>query len=275
MASNLENFKFKKKFGQNFLTDTNLLKAIVSDAGVGEGDNVLEIGTGAGALTEQICLATPKGKVVSVEIDKTLQNYLLDKFKNQNNLELVFGDVLKIEPNVIAEKFNNEPFRVVANLPYYISSPIIFYLIESDLKVKSITIMLQKELVDRLTADVGTKDYGALTVILNLYGVVRKTRDVPRALFTPRPNVDSGVVSIELNGNIKNIKQIAKVVKASFMMRRKTLANNIMQNLGLNREQTQKILTECNLPLEIRAERLSIQDFIKLADKIGEIKNEK
>lgn len=275
MANNLENFKFKKKFGQNFLSDVNLLKAIVSDAKVSENDNVLEIGTGAGALTEQICAVVTKGKVVSIEIDKTLIDFLTEKFKAQKNLELVFGDILKIDNKTIAEKFNNEPFRVVANLPYYISSPIIFYLIESELKVKSITIMLQKELVDRITASVGTKDYGALTVILNLYGKVKKTRNVPRTLFTPQPNVDSGVLNIELDPKVENIREVSKVVKACFMMRRKTLANNLMQNLGLNREQVQTILQEINLASDIRAERLSPQDFVKLTKKIGEIKNEK
>ena len=275
MANNLENFKFKKKFGQNFLSDVNLLKAIVSDAKVSENDNILEIGTGAGALTEQICAVATKGKVVSIEIDKTLIDFLTEKFKAQKNLELVFGDILKIDNKTIAEKFNNEPFRVVANLPYYISSPIIFYLIESELKVKSITIMLQKELVDRITASVGTKDYGALTVILNLYGKVKKTRNVPRTLFTPKPNVDSGVLNIELDPKVENIREVSKVVKACFMMRRKTLANNLTQNLGLNREQVQTILQEINLASDIRAERLSPQDFVKLTEKIGEIKNEK
>ncbi len=265
-----KDFKFKKKFGQNFLKDTNLLKAIVADAKVQQDDCVLEIGAGAGALTEQICVACPKGKVVSVEIDNTLKDFLQEKFKNQDNLQFVFGDILKIPTNEIEKLFNGKPFRVVANLPYYISSPIIFYLIESGLNIKSITVMLQKELVDRITAKPNNKDYGAISVILGLYGKVKKTRDVPRQLFTPMPNVDSGILSIEIEPTQLPISKISKVVKGCFAMRRKTLANNLIHSFNISTERAESVLEELNLDKNIRAENLNQEQYILLTKKLGE-----
>ena len=263
-----ENFQFKKKFGQNFLTDTNLLKAIVTDAGVTSEDNVLEIGAGAGALTNEIANAT-KGKIVSVEIDKTLEPILKENLKAHNNVEVVFGDILKLDPQEIAKKFDNKPFRVVANLPYYISTPIIFYLIESELAIKSITVMLQNELADRICAKPNSKDYGGISVVLGLYGEVRKTRDVPRQLFTPQPNVDSAVISLEINPqHAENIKEISKVVKACFAMRRKTLANNIMQGFGIDREKANQILLNCGLSPTARAETLEKEQYVCLFNEL-------
>lgn len=265
-------FKFKKKFGQNFLRDKNLLKAIVTDALVAESDNVLEIGAGAGALTEQICAVATRGKVISVEVDNTLREFLTEKFSDTPNIEFLFGDILKIDPKVIAEKFGGEPFRVVANLPYYISSPIIFYLIESGLPIESITVMLQRELVDRITAKPGGKDYGAITVILGLYGTVTKTRDVPRQMFTPVPNVDSAILRIEINKSSEQIAEISRVVKASFAMRRKTLANNLIEGFGLTRDEVNEILSECGLPLDVRAERLTQEQYIALTKLLNKNK---
>lgn len=271
---NLPNeFKFKKKFGQNFLKDTNLLRAIVADAKVQDNDNVLEIGAGAGALTTQICAVVTKGKVVSVEIDYTLREFLLTKFANTANIEFVFGDILRIPTEEIMAKFGGKPFKVVANLPYYISSPIIFYLIESGLPIQSITVMLQKELVDRITAIPGGKDYGALTVILSLYGRVTKTRDVPRQMFTPMPNVDSAILNIEIQPTSLPIISIAKVVKACFAMRRKTLVNNLIEGLKLSREEAYRVLTKLNLPLDIRAEKLDKNQFVALSQEIENLQN--
>lgn len=260
----LDNFEFKKKYGQNFLKDTNLLRAIVADANVGENDNILEIGAGAGALTRELSRAT-KGKVLSVEIDKTLQPILAENLKDCSKVEIIFGDILKISPKEIEQKFAGEPFRVVANLPYYISTPIIFYLIESELKIKSITVMLQKELADRICAQPNTKDYGGISVVLGLYGEVKKTRDVPRALFTPQPNVDSAIISLEINPNhADNIVEISRVVKACFAMRRKTLANNLMQGFNLPRETANSILDTCEIPQNARAETLQKEQFVRL-----------
>lgn len=273
MKSNNENilpddFRFKKKFGQNFLKDTNLLRAIAADAEVSEGDNVLEIGAGAGALTTELSRAAGEsGKVLSIEIDNTLRDFLTQKFAG-TNVEFIFGDILKIPTEQIAEKFGGKPFKVVANLPYYISSPIIFYLIESGLNIESITVMLQKELVDRITASAGGKDYGAITVILGLYGTVKKCRDVPRQLFTPMPNVDSAILSIVFQPTDLPIREISRVVKASFAMRRKTLANNLMDAFSLSREDVNSILTDCGLPLDIRAEKLETEQFVRLSEKL-------
>ena len=226
------NFKFKKKYGQNFLTDTNLLRAIVEDAGVQESDNVLEIGAGAGALTEQIAIAT-------------------------------------ITPDEIAAKFGGQPFRVVANLPYYISTPIIFYLIESALPITSITVMLQKELADRICAAPNTKDYGGITVILGLYGTVSKCRDVPRTMFTPQPNVDSSILSIKINENRRtDIKDISKTVKMCFAMRRKTITNNLMHGLNLPRDRVEQVLSACGIDASARAESLDKERYIALTQSL-------
>ncbi len=268
----MEKFNFKKKYGQNFLTDTNLLRAIVSDAGVGARDNVLEIGAGAGALTTQLAEAT-SGKIVSVEIDRELQPILEKNLGAYPNIQLVFGDILKIAPEEIAARFNNEPFRVVANLPYYISTPIIFYLIESGLAIKSITVMLQQELVDRIVAVPNTKDYGGISVILGLYGRVTKTRDVPRTLFTPQPNVDSSILSIEIfPDRQEGIVEISKVVKMCFSMRRKTLSNNLVHGLGVPRAEVDKVLTECGIEPSARAESLLREKYIALTTALKNAK---
>ena len=266
----MEDFNFKKKFGQNFLSDVNLLRAIVRDAEISENDNVLEIGAGAGALTVELAKST-NGCVVAIEIDKTLQPILSEKLAGFKNVEVVFCDVLKIAPSDIAAKFDNKPFKVVANLPYYISTPIIFYLIENNLPIESITIMLQQELADRIVARPNTKDYGALSVILGLYGTVLKTRDVPRTMFTPRPNVDSSVITIKINSSVRNdIREISKVVKGCFALRRKTLANNLMSAFSLSRDEANEVLTSCDISPTARAETLEKEDFIKLKNALKE-----
>ena len=262
------NFKFKKKYGQNFLTDTNLLRAIVGDAGVQENDNVLEIGAGAGALTEQIALAT-SGKVVSIEIDRELEPILKKNLSKYSNVEIVFGDILRIAPSEIAAKFEGKPFRVVANLPYYISTPIIFYLIESALPITSITVMLQKELADRICAVPNTKDYGGITVILGLYGSIRKCRDVPRNMFTPQPNVDSSILSINIDENHRaDISDISKTVKICFAMRRKTITNNLMHGLNQPRDRVEQVLFECGIDATARAESLDKENYIALTQTL-------
>lgn len=261
-------FQFKKKFGQNFLTDTNLLHAICNDAGIEENDNVLEIGAGAGALTAQLAKST-KGKILSIEIDKQLEPILKENLSQFNNIEILFADILKVDKKIISEKMENKPFRVVANLPYYISTPIIFYLIESDLPIKSITVMLQKELADRICASSGSKDYGGISVVLGLYGKVCKTRDVSRKLFTPQPNVDSSIIHIEIDKNLScDIKQVSKVVKTCFAMRRKTLTNNLIQGFNLTRECAENILNSVNINPNSRAESLEKQKYIELTQKL-------
>lgn len=262
------NFKFKKKYGQNFLNDTNLLRAIVEDAGVQANDNVLEIGAGAGALTEQIALAT-NGKVVSVEIDRELEPILRGNLSKYSNVELVFGDILRITPEEIKVRFDGKPFRVVANLPYYISTPIIFYLIENNLPIISITVMLQKELADRICASPNTKDYGGITVILGLYGSIRKCRDVPRTMFTPQPNVDSSILSINIDENRReDINDISRTVKMCFAMRRKTITNNLMHGLNLPRDRVEQVLSACGIDATARAESLDKANYIALTQTL-------
>lgn len=258
------NFEFKHSLGQNFITDTNLLKAIVSDAGVAGDDNVLEIGAGAGTLTSEICRAT-KGKVVSVEIDKSLKPILENNVKFEN-LTFQFKDILKVDPDDIKSWFQNKPFKVVANLPYYISSPIIFYLLENDFNLTSITVMLQLEVAQRLSAKKNTKDYGALTILLDLLGKVTLTRKVPKTLFTPQPKVDSAVVRIDIIKNKFDVPflEVASLVKSSFAMRRKTLANNLLKAYNLSREQIENVLTKSNIDVKLRAENLDTKDYVVL-----------
>lgn len=264
----LNDFKFKQKFGQNFLTDTNLLSAIVKDAKIEKDDYVLEIGPGAGTLTQEILKAT-NGKVIAVEIDKDLESVLQKKLSKYSNFELIMGDILKISPEELKKRFDGKQFKVVANLPYYISTPILFYLLENDFNIQSITVMLQLELAKRLTAQKNTKDYGALTILLDYLGDVSLTRKVPRTLFTPQPNVDSAIVRIDLTKKFEiSYSQIAPFVKKSFAMRRKTLANNIISAFDFSREQVESAIFECGFQKNCRAEDLTSQDFINLYNKL-------
>lgn len=261
------NFKFKHSLGQNFITDTNLLKAIVKDSNIEKTSNVLEIGAGAGTLTSQICLET-SGKVVSVEIDKNLKP-ILDKLSFEN-LEIKFNDILKISPQEIKQWFNGQPFCVVANLPYYISTPIIFYLLENQFNITSITVMLQLEVANRLGAKVGTKDYGALTIILDYLGKVTLTRKVPKTMFTPQPKVDSAIVRIDITDKKFDVSysDFAPFVKKCFVMRRKTLLNNITKAYDVSKEDVQNALKTLNLNLDVRAENLTTENFVSLYKKL-------
>lgn len=264
-------FMFKHKYGQNFLTDANLLKSIVNDANISEKDNVLEIGAGAGTLTRYI-LERTKNKVVAVEIDKTLQPILEENLKN-SSVQLEFSDFLKIKPEQIKKWFNGEKFKVVANLPYYISTPILFYLIDNQLPVESITVMLQLELAQRLSAKPGTKDYGALTVLLSMISNVSLTRKVSKKLFFPEPKVDSAVVNINFNYNKFDVdfKLISKFIKNCFMMRRKTLINNIMNSYNITREEIKNIFNMLNINENARAENLTDVQFVELFNNLENI----
>ena len=198
------NFEFKKKLGQNFITDLNLLNAIVCDADIKSDDNVLEIGVGAGTLTKAI--AGSAKKVVGYELDKNLADVLALSLQGIDNAEIVFKDFLKATPEEVNAMFNG-PFKVVANLPYYITTNIIFALVEKPFNVTSLTLMVQKEVADRLSSKAGTKDYGTITVELDSIGTVQTKRVVDRKMFMPMPNVDSAIVNITLN---KNKYDIAK-----------------------------------------------------------------
>ena len=228
-------FKFNKKFGQNFIFDSNLLNAIVSDAGVDENTTVLEIGTGAGTLTRAI--AKKAKKVFTFEIDKELEPFLTKTFESYDNIQLNFLDIMKLNLQDFENSINNEKYVMVANLPYYITTPIIFKFLEEAKNLTAMYIMVQKEVADRICAKAGSSDYGSITASIDVRGDAKITRKVNRKMFTPAPNVDSAIVEIKLNPNkfeVVNLRLLERVITASFAMRRKTLANNLKSAFGLN-----------------------------------------
>lgn len=265
------NFKFNKKFGQNFIFDKNLLKAIVGDADIDKNSNVLEIGCGSGTLTKEISAVAKK--VVGYEIDNNLKDVLAESLSQCNNVEIVFKDILKIDIKEIESKFDGE-YVIIANLPYYITTPIIFKFLEEATKLKKLVIMVQLEVAKRLCAKENTSDYGTITVMLNSLGNCEITRIVKRTMFTPQPNVDSAIVKFEFNNKyqIKNYKTFSKLVKSAFAMRRKTLNNNLKSSYNYSNEQITKLLSQLSLPDNVRGEALSVEQFVKLSNLIDEIK---
>ena len=258
-------FRFNKALGQNFIFDGNLLDAIVSDAGVTAEDTVVEIGTGAGTLTAR--LAARAKKVFSFEVDERLRPVLDISLKGAENVEVVFRDVMKMKDDELREMIGGE-FKVVANLPYYITTPLIMRFAESTLPVRSITVMVQKEVADRLTAEVGSADYAAVTLAVKVFGDAAVTRIVDRHMFRPAPNVDSAVVRIDrVLGRLDGAdeKLVRKLVRAAFAMRRKTLVNNLAASFGILKQQATDLVTACGFPADVRGERLSLDDFIRLA----------
>ena len=258
-------FRFNKALGQNFIFDGNLLDAIVSDAGVTAEDTVVEIGTGAGTLTAR--LAARAKKVFSFEVDERLRPVLDISLKGAENVEVVFRDVMKMKDDELREMIGGE-FKVVANLPYYITTPLIMRFAESSLPVSSITVMVQKEVADRLTAEVGSADYAAVTLAVKVFGDAAVTRIVDRHMFRPAPNVDSAVVRIDrVPGRLDGAdeKLVRKLVRAAFAMRRKTLVNNLAASFGIPKQQATDLVTACGFPADVRGERLSLDDFIRLA----------
>lgn len=263
---NKNNFEFKKKFGQNFLTDVNLLNAIVTDADITKEDDVLEIGPGAGTLTKAI--AQKANKVVCYEIDKKLEPILKTSLNGFNNVEVVFKDIMNVTKEELKEHFKGS-FKVVANLPYYITTPIMFKFIEGDFDIKSLTIMVQKEVAERITAKESTKSFGAITVSANYRGTAKITRIVGRQMFNPAPNVDSAIVNLIIDKNkfdIKNEIILNQLIKSAFHMRRKTLYNNLKASFDLPPETIKKIIAECNLKEAIRGEALKVEQFVELAN---------
>ena len=263
----LGEFKFKHSLGQNFITDTNLLAAIVGDSGTTSESEVLEIGAGAGTLTRQI--AKVAKKVVSYEVDKDLTN-VLTKLENETpNLKVVFNDVMKVPLEQIEEQFEGK-YNLVANLPYYITTPILFKFLCSK-KINSICVMVQKEVAERMVAKPDTKDYGTITPIIDFYGNARITRIVSRNMFTPAPNVDSAIVTITFNNKYEcDDEAFKKVVHSAFAMRRKTLVNNLMKSFNLSRSVVEGVLTQCGLDVSVRGEKLSTESFVRIATKFKE-----
>lgn len=260
-------FKFSKSLGQNFLIDGNIVRNIVKGAQVSKDDYVLEIGPGIGTLTEELALNAKK--VVSVEIDKNLLPILDYTLSNYDNVEIVNGDILKIDiQRIIDEKLAGGPIKVVANLPYYVTTPIIAKLIEEGLNIESITVMVQKEVADRIVASPGNKQYGSLTVFVNFYSNPEILISVPKTVFMPQPKVDSAVIKLNIKESPTDIdkKLFFKVVKAAFSQRRKTLLNSLSnKELGLDKEKVREALEKCNISPRERAENLKIEDFIKIS----------
>ena len=259
-------FRFNKALGQNFISDTNLLKGIVSDSGVTENDVVVEIGTGAGTLTRQI--AGVAKKVYSFEVDKNLEPVHQLSLQGVENVEVIFRDVLKMKDNELQEIIGTGEFKVVANLPYYITTPLIMRFLESDLPVTSLTIMVQEEVGLRLVAKPNTADYSAITLAVLLRGSATITRKVNRNMFYPAPNVDSAVVRIDIDRNKllgENKPLIHKLVRSAFAMRRKTLVNNLNASFGISKQEAIERLNRAGLDEKVRGEALSLDDYVRLS----------
>ena len=263
----------KKAFGQNFLTDENLLGTIAEKAGVTENDTVLEIGCGAGALTRE--LAKCAKKVVGYEIDARLAPVLKETVGEFNNVEIIFKDVMKESLSDLEKSLGGE-YKIVANLPYYITTPIVMRFLENAENLTSMSVMVQEEVADRFSALPGSPDYGAITVAINLRGGGKTVLKVPREKFTPVPNVDSAVVRLDIEkGKFSgtDLKAVRDIVRAGFSSRRKMLVNNLINGLKLSRGQAEQALINAGIPLTARGETLSAADYVKLAEIIKRVKN--
>lgn len=264
---NKHNFQFSKSLGQNFISDSNLLLAIVSDSGINSEDTVLEIGCGAGCLTKELAKACKK--VIGFEIDRSLKPVLEENLERIKNAEIIYKDFLKLTDEEIIALTGADGFKVVANLPYYITTPIIMRLIESGLNVLSITIMVQKEVAQRLCAKAGTKEYGAITVAVNSSGNCRILRNISKNMFVPPPKVDSSLIKIDIDKNklnITSIEHFKKLYRSAFSMRRKTLLNNIIQSFNYPKEKILESFLILNLREDIRGENLTAEQFARLSD---------
>ena len=260
------NFRFNKQFGQNFLTDSTLLASVVADSGITANDVVLEIGAGAGTLTR--ALSKVAKQVIAFEIDKNLKKILDITLADCNNVKVVMGDVMRYSMEQLHDLVGNKPFKVVANIPYYITTPLIMRFVEESNLVQSLTLTIQKEVAERLNSDHNCKDYGAITVAVQAVADVEILQVLGRELFCPAPNVDSAVVNVVFRRNKFDIEDSAffrKTVKNSFAMRRKTLVNNLMNAFKLTREVAEGILQQMGLPATIRGEALSVGQFVELA----------
>jgi len=268
-------FSFKKSLGQNFLIDTNILRRIVDYAEIADETGVIEIGPGIGALTEQ--LARRAKKVVAFEIDQRLLPILADTLSPYPNVRIIHQDVLKADIHrVMAEEFSSvHDVMVVANLPYYVTTPIIMKLLEDHLPIRGIVVMLQKEVADRISAQPGTKDYGSLSIAVQYYTKAETVMTVPRTVFIPQPNVDSAV--IRLTKREKPVVDVIdesfffQIVRASFSQRRKTILNNLTSQLPNGKQQKEaieRVLTELQIDSRRRGETLTIEEFAKLSNRL-------
>jgi 16S rRNA (adenine1518-N6/adenine1519-N6)-dimethyltransferase len=265
-----------KQLGQNFLCDAHMLAAIADSAELDGGKSVLEIGPGLGALTQQLALRA--GKVVAVEIDKGLLPVLEYTLADFSNVEVIHGDILKQDLHQLHEKLGGGAFAVCANLPYYITTPIIMNLLESGLPITTLSFLIQKEVAERMAARPGSKNYGSLSIAVQYYTDVEIVTKVPPTCFVPQPGVDSIVVRLRKKAapgvSVPDEELFFALTRCAFAMRRKTLANNIAaSSLGLTREQAQLLLENCGLSPTVRGEALSLAEFGALAGAVWQFKN--
>ena len=267
-----EKFRFKKQFGQNFISDDHLLAKIVEAAEITPEDVVIEIGPGAATLTA--ALAEKAAQVIAIEIDKDLFPIIERRMAGYSNFELVAGDAMKVDFDALAAKYGAKRYKVVANLPYYITTPIVMRFLEEGFRVSELVIMVQQEVADRFLANPGTKAYGAITAAINYYGSVSRAFNVPRTMFTPRPEVDSSIVKIKCYENkpfeADDEKLLRRVIKAAFGQRRKTL-NNALKALNLPKDELDKALQRTGIDAARRGQTLSVEEFVCLSNAISKI----
>ena len=266
------NFKFSKSLGQNFLIDDNVIDKILNGARLSEGDNIIEVGPGIGTLTRE--MGKIADKVVAIEIDKSLIPILKETLGEFDNIEVVNNDILKVNiEELVKEKFDNKPIKLVANLPYYITTPIVMKFLEENIPVTDIVVMVQKEVADRMNAKPSTKDYGALSVAVQYYCDTEIVAKAPRHMFIPQPNVDSTVIGLhvreEKKYNVDNKDIFFKTVKASFGQRRKTLLNSLGGLGFLNKDEIKEVLKQSNIDEKRRGETLTIEEFATLSNVIN------
>ncbi len=267
------NFSFQKKFGQNFLIDPHVLDKIISAAQIQKDDFVLEIGPGIGTMTQYLC--EHAGEVAAVEIDKNLIPILEETLKEYQNVEVIHQDILKMDlAALVKEKNEGKPIKVVANLPYYITTPIIMGLFESNVPIEEITVMVQKEVADRMQSGPGGKEYGALSLAVQYYAEPKIAANVPPNCFMPRPSVGSAVICLKRHKQppvaVDDEKLLFSVIRASFQQRRKTLANglNHAPDIALSKEQIQECIEAVGVPVNIRGEALTLTQFAELSNRI-------
>ena len=268
------NFSFQKKFGQNFLIDTHVLDKIIASAEITKDDMVLEIGPGIGTMTQYLACAA--GKVVAVEIDKTLIPILEDTLSEYDNVQIINQDVLKVDLAKLAEEENGgKPIKVVANLPYYITTPIIMGLFENHVPLKSITVMVQKEVADRMQVGPGTKDYGALSLAVQYYAKPYIVANVPPNCFMPRPKVGSAVIRLERYEEppvqVADEKLMFRIIRASFNQRRKTLVNGLKNSpeIQFTKEEIEAAIETLGKGASVRGETLTLEEFARLSNVLS------
>ncbi len=270
-------FSFKKNFGQNFLVDERVLDKIISAANITKDDLIIEVGPGIGTLTQ--AMAKKAGKVISVEIDKTLVPILGELLSDYDNIEIINEDILKVDILEIIKKHPNMNVKMVANLPYNITTPIIMGILEKHIPMDSLTVMIQKEVAYRMNATPSTKDYGSLSLVTQYYCEPYLVANVPQNCFMPRPNVDSAVIRLDIlkepNVKVKNEAFMFEFIKAGFSQRRKTLVNCIFNSgiVKMSKEEIGSVLVELGYDERVRGESLNLEDYAKLSDKFFDLKN--